>query len=109
MDFEKLHEIVFQDQKGNILNKTEHITVIDGDTIPAASFTKMQEEADKSKAENESLFVWVDKTDSTKIYNETTVMTAQTADVVTLIPVYRMNVIKGQMEALLQQMILSFM
>ena len=95
VDFEKLHEIVFQDQKGNILNKTEHITVIDGDTIPAASFTKMQEEADKSKAENESLFVWVDKTDSTKIYNETTVMTAQTADVVTLIPVYRMNVIKG--------------
>lgn len=95
VDFEKLHEIVFQDQKGNILNKTERITVIDGDTIPAASFTKMQEEADKSKAENESLFVWVDKTDSTKIYNETTVMTAQTADVVTLIPVYRMNVIKG--------------
>lgn len=95
VDFEKLHEIVFQDQKGNILNKTEHITVIDGDTIPAASFTKMQEEADKSKAENESLFVWVDKTDSTKIYNETTVMTAQTADVVILIPVYRMNVIKG--------------
>ena len=95
VDFEKLHEIVFQDQKGNILNKTEHITVIDGDTIPAASFTKMQEEADKSKAENESLFVWVDKKDSTKIYNETTVMTAQTADVVTLIPVYRMNVIKG--------------
>ena len=95
VDFEKLHEIVFQDQKGNILNKTEHITVIDGDTIPAASFTKMQEEADKLKAENESLFVWVDKTDSTKIYNETTVMTAQTADVVTLIPVYRMNVIKG--------------
>mgnify|MGYP007113829017 CR=1 FL=1 len=95
VDFEKLHEIVFQDQKGNILNKTEHITVIDGDTIPAASFTKMQEEADKSKAENESLFVWVDKTDRTKIYNETTVMTAQTADVVTLIPVYRMNVIKG--------------
>ena len=95
VDFEKLHEIVFQDQKGNILNKTEHITVIDGDTIPAASFTKMQKEADKSKAENESLFVWVDKTDSTKIYNETTVMTAQTADVVTLIPVYRMNVIKG--------------
>ena len=95
VDFEKLHEIVFQDQKGNILNKTEHITVIDGDTIPAANFTKMQEEADKSKAENESLFVWVDKTDSTKIYNETTVMTAQTADVVTLIPVYRMNVIKG--------------
>ena len=95
MDFEKLHEIVFEDQKGNILNKTEHITVIDGDTIPAASFTKMQEEADKLKAENESLFVWVDKTDSTKIYNETTVMTAQTADVVTLIPVYRMNVIKG--------------
>lgn len=95
VDFEKLHEIVFQDQKGNILNKTEHITVIDGDTIPAAIFTKMQEEADKSKAENESLFVWVDKTDSTKIYNETTVMTAQTADVVTLIPVYRMNVIKG--------------
>lgn len=95
VDFEKLHEIVFQDQKGNILNKTEHITVIDGDTIPAASFTKMQEEADKSKAENESLFVWVDKTDRTKIYNETTVMTAQTADVVTLIPVYRMNVTKG--------------
>lgn len=95
VDFEKLHEIVFQDQKGNILNKTERITVIDGDTIPAASFTKMQEEADKLKAENESLFVWVDKTDSTKIYNETTVMTAQTADVVTLIPVYRMNVIKG--------------
>ena len=95
VDFEKLHEIVFKDQKGNILNKTEHITVIDGDTIPAAIFTKMQEEADKSKAENESLFVWVDKTDSTKIYNETTVMTAQTADVVTLIPVYRMNVIKG--------------
>ena len=95
VDFEKLHEIVFEDQKGNILNKKEHITVIDGDTIPAASFTKMQEEADKSKAENESLFVWVDKTDSTKIYNETTVMTAQTADVVTLIPVYRMNVIKG--------------
>lgn len=95
VDFEKLHEIVFEDQKGNILNKTEHITVIDGDTIPAASFTKMQKEADKSKAENESLFVWVDKTDSTKIYNETTVMTAQTADVVTLIPVYRMNVIKG--------------
>lgn len=95
VDFEKLHEIVFQDQKGNILNKTEHITVIDGDTIPAAIFTKMQKEADKSKAENESLFVWVDKTDSTKIYNETTVMTAQTADVVTLIPVYRMNVIKG--------------
>lgn len=95
VDFEKLHEIVFQDQKGNILNKTEHITVIDGDTIPAASFTKMQEEADKLKAEKESFFVWVDKTDSTKIYNETTVMTAQTADVVTLIPVYRMNVIKG--------------
>lgn len=95
VDFEKLHEIVFQDQRGNILNKTEHITVIDGDTIPAASFTKMQEEADKLKAENESLFVWVDKKDSTKIYNETTVMTAQTADVVTLIPVYRMNVIKG--------------
>lgn len=95
VDFEKLHEIVFEDQKGNILNKTERITVIDGDTIPAASFTKMQKEADKSKAENESLFVWVDKTDSTKIYNETTVMTAQTADVVTLIPVYRMNVIKG--------------
>ncbi len=95
VDFEKLHEIVFEDQKGNILNKTEHITVIDGDTIPAASFTKMQKEADKSKAENESLFVWVDKTDSTKIYNETTVVTAQTADVVTLIPVYRMNVIKG--------------
>lgn len=95
VDFEKLHEIVFEDQKGNILNKTEHITVIDGDTIPAASFTKMQEEADKSKAENESIFVWVDKTDRTKIYNETTVMTAQTADVVTLIPVYRMNVIKG--------------
>lgn len=95
VDFEKLHEIVFEDQKGNILNKTEHITVIDGDTIPAASFTKMQEEADKLKAENESLFVWVDKTDGTKIYNETTVMTAQTADVVTLIPVYRMNVIKG--------------
>lgn len=95
VDFEKLHEIVFEDQKGNILNKAEHITVIDGDTIPAASFTKMQKEADKSKAENESLFVWVDKTDSTKIYNETTVMTAQTADVVTLIPVYRMNVIKG--------------
>ena len=95
VDFEKLHEIVFEDQKGNILNKTEHITVIDGDTIPAASFTKMQEEADKSKAENESLFVWVDKTDRTKIYNETTVMTAQTADVVNLISVYRMNVIKG--------------
>ena len=95
VDFEKLHEIVFEDQKGNILNKTEHITVIDRDTIPAAIFTKMQEEADKLKAENESLFVWVDKTDSTKIYNETTVMTAQTADVVTLIPVYRMNVIKG--------------
>lgn len=89
VDFEKLHEIVFEDQKGNILNKTEHITVMDGDTIPAAIFTKMQEEADKSK------FVWVDKKDSTKIYNETTVMTAQTADVVTLIPVYRMNVIKG--------------
>ena len=95
VDFEKLHEIVFEDQKGNILNKTEHITVIDGDTIPAAIFTKMQEEADKSKAENESLFVWVDKTDRTKIYNETTVMTAQTADVVNLISVYRMNVIKG--------------
>lgn len=87
VDFEKLHEIVFEDQKGNILNKTEHITVIDGDTIPAAIFTKMQEEADKSKAENESLFVWVDKTDRTKIYNETTVMTAQTADVVNLISV----------------------
>ena len=95
VDFEKLHEIVFQDQKGNILNKTEHITVIDGDTIPAAIFTQMQEEADKSKAENESLFVWVVKTDRTKIYNETTVMTAQTADVVNLISVYRMNVIKG--------------
>ena len=55
----------------------------------------MRKKQISQRLKNESLFVWVDKTDRTKIYNETTVMTAQTADVVNLISVYRMNVIKG--------------
>ena len=51
----------------------------------------------------------VDKTDSTKIYNETTVMTAQTADVVTLIPVYSDERDQGADGSVIAEMILSFM
>ena len=37
----------------------------------------------------------MDKANTGKVYNETTVISSQTADKVTLIPVYRTNVIEG--------------
>ena len=95
VDLEKQHQFIFEDQNGAEISKGEHITVIDGGTIAETVFAKMQKETDKLKADNESFFVWVDKANTGKVYNETTVISSQTAEKVTLIPVYRTNVIKG--------------
>ena len=95
VDLEKQHQFIFEDQNGAEISKGEHITVIDGGTIAETVFAKMQKETDKLKADNESFFVWVDKANTGKVYNETTVISSQTADKVTLIPVYRTNVIEG--------------
>ena len=95
VDMEKQHQFIFEDQNGAEISKGERITVIEGGTIAETVFAKMQKETDKLKADNESFFVWVDKANTGKVYNETTVISSQTADKVTLIPVYRTNVIKG--------------
>ena len=95
VDLEKQHQFIFEDQNGAEISKGERITVIEGGTIAETVFAKMQKETDKLKADNESFFVWVDKANTGKVYNETTVISSQTADKVTLIPVYRTNVIKG--------------
>ena len=95
VDLEKQHQFIFEDQNGAEISKGEHITVIDGGTIAETVFAKMQKETDKLKADNESFFVWVDKANTGKVYNETTVISSQTADKVTLIPVYRTNVVNG--------------
>ena len=95
VDLEKQHQFIFEDQNGAEISKGEHITIIDGGTIAETVFAKMQKETDKLKADNESFFVWVDKANTGKVYNETTVISSQTADKVTLIPVYRTNVIEG--------------
>ena len=95
VDMEKQHQFIFEDQNGAEINNGESITVIEGGTIAETVFAKMQKETDKLKADNESFFVWVDKANTGKVYNETTVISSQTAEKVTLIPVYRTNVIKG--------------
>ena len=95
VDLEKQHQFIFEDQNGAEISKGERITVIDGGTIAKTVFAKMQKETDRLKADNESFFVWVDKANTGKVYNETTVISSQTADKVTLIPVYRTNVIEG--------------
>ena len=95
VDMEKQHQFIFEDQNGAEISKGERITVIDGGTIAKTVFAKMQKETDRLKADNESFFVWVDKANTGKVYNETTVISSQTADKVTLIPVYRTNVIEG--------------
>ena len=95
VDLEKQHQFIFEDQNGAEISKGERITVIEGGTIAKTVFAKMQKETDKLKADNESFFVWVDKANTGKVYNETTVISSQTADKVTLIPVYRTNVIEG--------------
>ena len=95
VDMEKQHQFIFEDQNGAEISKGERITVIDGGTIAKTVFAKMQKETDRLKADNESFFVWVDKANTGKVYNETTVISSQTADKVTLIPVYRTNVVNG--------------
>ena len=95
VDLEKQHQFIFEDQNGAQISSGERITVIDGGTIAGAVFAKMQRETDRLKADNESFFVWVDKANTGKVYNETTVISSQTADKVTLIPVYRTNVVNG--------------
>ncbi|OLA69481.1 MAG: hypothetical protein BHW47_01650 [Roseburia inulinivorans] len=95
VDMEKQHQFIFEDQNGAEINNGESITVIEGGTIAETVFAKMQKETDKLKADNESFFVWVDKANTGKVYNETTVISSQTAEKVTLIPVYRTNVIEG--------------
>ena len=95
VDLEKQHQFIFEDQNGAQISSGERITVIDGGTIAAAVFAKMQRVTDGLKADNESFFVWVDKANTGKVYNGTTVISSQTADKVTLIPVYRTNVIEG--------------
>ena len=92
---EKQHQFIFEDQNGAEINNGESITVIEGGTIAETVFAKMQKETDKLKADKESFFVWVDKANTGKVYNETTVISSQTAEKVTLIPVYRTNVIEG--------------
>lgn len=95
VDLEKQHQFIFEDQNGTQIASGERITVIDGGTIAAAVFAKMQRVTDGLKADNESFFVWVDKANTGKVYNGTTVISSQTADKVTLIPVYRTNVVNG--------------
>ena len=95
VDLEKQHQFIFEDQNGAQISSGERITVIDGGTIAAAVFAKMQRVTDGLKADNESFFVWVDKANTGKVYNGTTVISSQTADKVTLIPVYRTNVVNG--------------
>lgn len=95
VDLEKQHQFIFEDQNGAQIASGERITVIDGGTIAAAVFAKMQRVTDGLKADNESFFVWVDKANTGKVYNGTTVISSQTADKVTLIPVYRTNVVNG--------------
>ena len=95
VDLEKQHQFIFEDQNGAQISSGERITVIDGGTIAEAVFAKMQRVTDRLKADNESFFVWVDKANTGKVYNGTTVISSQTADKVTLIPVYRTNVIEG--------------
>lgn len=95
VDMGKQHQFIFEDQNGAEISKGESITVIEGGTIAKSVFEKMQKETDRLKADNESFFVWVDKANTGKVYNETTVISSQTADKVTLIPVYRTNVIEG--------------
>ena len=95
VDFEKQHEVIFKNQNGEIINKSERITVVDGNTLPQATFTKMQKETDKLKADNETFFVWVDKDNNDKVYNASTVFNQSTADQVTLTPVYRTSVTPG--------------
>ncbi len=95
VDLEKQHQFIFEDQNGAQIASGERITVIDGGTIAEAVFAKMQRVTDGLKADNESFFVWVDKANTGKVYNETTVISSQTADKVTLIPVYRTNVVNG--------------
>lgn len=93
VDLEKQHQFIFEDQNGAQIASGERITVIDGGTIAEAVFAKMQRVTDGLKADNESFFVWVDKANTGKVYNGTTVISSQTADKVTLIPVYRTNVV----------------
>lgn len=95
VDLEKQHQFIFEDQNGAQIASGERITVIDGGTIAEAVFAKMQRVTDGLKADNESFFVWVDKANTGKVYNGTTVISSQTADKVTLIPVYRTNVVNG--------------
>ena len=95
VDLEKQHQFIFEDQNGAQIASGERITVIDGGTIAAAVFAKIQRVTDGLKADNESFFVWVDKANTGKVYNRTTVISSQTADKVTLIPVYRTNVVNG--------------
>ena len=95
VDLEKQHQFIFEDQNGAQISSGERITVIDGGTIAEAVFAKMQRVTDGLKADNESFFVWVDKANTGKVYNGTTVISSQTADKVTLIPVYRTNVVNG--------------
>ena len=95
VDLEKQHQFIFEDQNGAQISSGERITVIDGGTIAEAVFAKMQRVTDRLKADNESFFVWVDKANTGKVYNGTTVISSQTADKVTLIPVYRTNVVNG--------------
>ena len=95
VDLEKQHQFIFEDQNGAQISSGERITVIDGGTIAAAVFAKMQRVTDGLKADNESFFVWVDKANTGKVYSGTTVISSQTADKVTLIPVYRTNVVNG--------------
>ena len=87
-------EIFFENQRGELLNKTAPVQVEAKGRIPQADFNRMQAFTDALKAANETFFLWVDKTDATKAYTTETEITAG----VTLVPVYRAggNIITGE-------------
>ena len=95
VDLEKQHQFEFRNQNDTVIAGGENITVVEGGTIPKSVFAQMQVATDKLKAKDETFFAWVDKANTGKVYNASTVIDSTTADKVTLIPVYRTNVITG--------------
>ena len=95
VDLEKQHQFEFRNQNDTVIAGGENITVVEGGTIPKSVFTQMQVATDNLKAKDETFFAWVDKANTGKVYNASTVIDSTTADKVTLIPVYRTNVITG--------------
>ena len=87
-------EVLFEKRNGNSLNAGKPVKIVLNEKINQATFDKMQQEADRSKKENEVFFAWVDKNDDTKAYTTETEVTSS----VTLVPVYRAdsNVVPGQ-------------